>query len=44
MGSAFALLIVVVEEHAGTPFGEGQLGRNAYQASASSPATPSRPW
>ncbi|MCM2415486.1 DUF1097 domain-containing protein [Streptomyces sp. RKAG290] len=32
VGSAFALLIVVVEEHAGTPFGEGQFARNAFQA------------
>lgn len=32
VGSAFALLIVVIEEHAGTAFGEGQFARNAFQA------------
>ncbi|MYW64976.1 DUF1097 domain-containing protein [Streptomyces sp. SID8379] len=31
-GSTFALVIVVIENHAGTAFGEGQWARNAFQA------------
>ncbi|EFL03447.1 MULTISPECIES: DUF1097 domain-containing protein [Streptomyces] len=30
-GSAFALVIVLVEQHAGGAFGEGQTARNAFQ-------------
>lgn len=32
VGSAFALVIVVIEEHAGTAFGTGQFARNALTA------------